>query len=48
LKILNCTKLYISQRTIENCKNISNSCYKNVSFAFLNGWKMTKTSFDNA
>jgi hypothetical protein len=41
------------RRTIENTKNILNYCYKNVSFALLNGWNVTKldqtkTSFDNA
>jgi hypothetical protein len=30
----------------ENCKNILNC--KNVSFALLNGWNVTKTSFDHA
>jgi hypothetical protein len=34
--------------TIENCKNISNYCYKNVSIALLNGWNVIKTSFDLA
>jgi hypothetical protein len=42
-------KAYISQlRTIENSRNILNYCYKNVSFALLNGWNVTKTSFDRA
>jgi hypothetical protein len=39
-------KAYISQNVtmIENCKTISSSCYKKVSFALLNGWNMTKTT----
>jgi hypothetical protein len=32
--------LTLYRRTIENCKN--------VSFALLNGWNVTKTSFDHA
>ncbi len=34
--------------TKENCKNILNYCYKTVSFALLNEWNVTKTSFDHA
>ncbi len=36
------------RRTKKNCKNILNYCNKNVSFALLNGWNVTKTSFDQA
>ncbi len=36
-------KLYISQKDHINFKNILNYCYKNVSFALLNGWNVTKT-----
>ncbi len=36
------------RRTTENCKNILNYCFKNVSFALLNEWNVTKTSFDYA
>ncbi len=34
-------------RTIENCKNIMNYCYRNVSFALFNEWNVSKTSFDH-
>jgi hypothetical protein len=33
--------------TTENCKNILNYCFKNVSFALLNGWNVTETNFDH-
>jgi hypothetical protein len=36
------------RKTTENCKNILNYCYENVSFALLNGWSVAKTSFDHA
>jgi hypothetical protein len=32
------------RRSIENCKNIFNYCYKNFSFALLNEWNVTKAS----
>ena len=48
--IYNCrrTKLFISQKNHRNCKNILNYRHKNVSFAWLNGWNVTKTGFDHA
>ena len=36
------------RRTKEICKNVLCFCYKNVSFALLDGWNVTKTSFDHA
>ncbi len=36
------------RKTIEKCKTILNFSYKNVYFAMLNGWNVTKTSFDHA
>ncbi len=35
-------------RPIENCKKYFKLLLKNVSFALLNGWNVTKTSFDHA
>ncbi len=34
--------------TIENCKNIFNQCYYNVTFVLFNGWNVTKTCFYHA
>ncbi len=38
----------VLRRTVENFKNMFKYCYNNVSFALLNGWNVTKTSFDYA
>ncbi len=36
------------RRNAENCKNMLNYYNNDVSFALLNGWNVTKTSFDYA
>ncbi len=40
--------LHFSEEPLKSVTNILNYCFKSVSFALLDGWKVTKNCFDHA